>query len=199
MNRHSSLGEYLREACRRKGVSLSQASIDLGHSRNWLETIVNGRVKRPRPENCQAIADYFGEDSNYIMQLAGYLSPPPNQAPLADEIIAILPLLSYDAHRMLLEHAQLLKFRATSQSDQVTFPKIPGINWSELDPIFARELAAFILKKPATTSTWVEALANLPQRAVELLLMNAWNQVRLKNEHDREQAARILACLAQHI
>lgn len=193
------LGEFLREAVRRKGVSLGQASLDLGHSRNWLEAIANGRIKRPRPETCKALAEYFGEDPNYILQLAGYLSPPPDQRPLADEIIAILPLLSADDHRMLLEHARLLKFRATSQDEQLEFPAVPGINWQDLDPIFARELATFILKRPQTMPIWIEALRSLPEKAVELLLMNAMCHVRLKNEHDRAQTAKILACLAQRL
>lgn len=190
--------EFLREAVRRKGVSLGQASQDLGYSRNWLEAIVNGRVKRPRPEGCKALARYFGEDPNYVMQLAGYLSPNPAPAPLAAEISAILPLLSYDDHRMLLEHAQLLKFRATSQCE-VEFPEIEGIAWSELDPIFARELARFIIKEPKTTAIWVRALESLPEHAVELLLLNAQNQARLKNEQEREQVAKTLACLAHHL
>ena len=203
MDRHKELRTFIRDACRRRGVSLDEASIDMGKSRNWLERIANydpqtGKgIKRPRVESCQAIARYFNEDPNHVLQLAGYISPPASSTPLLDECMAIASLLDPEDRRALLEYARLLKFRNDAESTQVQFPNVPGVNWARLRPQFARELAAFIAEEPKTTAIWIEALRSLPQNAVELLLMNARNQIVLRDATTREQAAEVLTRLAR--
>lgn len=205
MNRHKDLASFIREACRRRGVSLGEASQAMGRSRNWLERIVNydpathKGIKRPRVEACKAIAHYFAVDANYVLQLAGYISLPPSPTPVIDEIISTLNLLPHEDQLMLLEHARLLKFRANANRETVEFPTIPGIDWQQLDPIFAQELATFIVHEPASVSIWIEALQMLPEKAVELLLINAKDQVLLRNQIHREQAARLLTALAHQL
>ena len=205
MDRHKSLADFIREACRRKRVSLSEASRALGKSRNWLERIINYDpetgmgIKRPRVESCKAIARYFGEDENYVLQLAGYLSPPVSPTPLVDEITNIASFLPHEDQLALLEYARLLKFRAKATTDEPRFPNIPGIEWHQLDLTFAHELSLFIEEEPDTTDIWVEALATLPEKAVEFLLMNAKNQTVLRNQAERDQAAKILIQLARAV
>ncbi|MFX1476216.1 MAG: helix-turn-helix domain-containing protein [Promethearchaeota archaeon] len=201
MDRHTSLADFIREACRRKGVSLGEASQAMGKSRNWLERVANydpetgSGIKRPRVESCRTIARYFGEDPDYILQLAGYISPPTSPTPLVDEIITIANLLPYSDQVALLEYARLLKFRATAttEPEPVQFPDIPGIDWHQLDPSFARELALFIEEEPETTDIWIEALATLPEEAVQILLVNVKHICRSIIEKD--QAVKFLHAL----
>jgi len=195
LNRHRDLPHFIRDACRQKGVSLGEASRALGHSRNWLERVANGGIRRPRVEACQAIARYFSEDPNYILQLAGYVTAPPTPTPLIDELISIAHLLSRNDKLALLEYARLLKFRASAVFEQPQFPAA-GINWARLEPTFARELASFISQEPATAEIWAEALQSLPEKAVELLLLNAQNQVVLRSETERNRIAEVLTQLA---
>jgi len=203
MDRHKDLRVFIRAACQRRGISLGEASVEMGKSRNWLERIVNynpgsGKgIKRPRVESCYMIAAYFNEDPNHILQLAGYVAPPVSSTPLLDECMATAGLLGLDDRLALLEYAKLLKFRNDAQGKQIEFPPIPGIDWQRLTPMFARELAIFISEEPATAAIWIEALEALPERAVELLLMNARNQVVLRTETTREQAAMVLTRLAR--
>lgn len=203
MDRHKSLRTFIRAACRRRAVSLGEASTEMGKSRNWLERIVNydpetGKgIKRPRVESCHTIARYFNEDPNHILQLAGYISPPVSSTPLLDECMAIAALLNLDDRLALLEYAKLLKFRNDAQGKQIKFPSIPGIDWKRLSRQFATELAAFIHEEPETAGIWVEALESLPETAVELLLLNARNQAALRDETTREQAAEVLTRLAR--
>lgn len=204
MHRQQTLADFIREACRRKGVSLGEASQAMGRSRNWLERVANydpeagTGIRRPRVEGCKDIARYFGEDPNYILQLAGYLSPPASPTPIVDEITSIASFLPHKEQRALLEHAKLLKFRVSATSEPPHFPDV-GIDWDRLDPIFARELAAFIHDEPATVPIWIDALNSLPEKAVEFLLMNAKNQVVLRDETERDQAAQILTRLAHSL
>ena len=203
MDRHKNLRVFIRAACRRRGVSLGEASVKMGKSRNWLERIVNydpktGKgIKRPRVESCYTIAEYFNEDPNHVLQMAGYVAPPISSTPLLDECLAIAALLGLDDRLALLEYAKLLKFRNDAQGKQVEFPKIPGIDWRQLTPLFARELATFIHEEPETAGIWAEALRALPEMAVELLLLNAKNQVILRDQTSRERAAAVLTRLAR--
>lgn len=203
MDRHKDLRVFIRAACRRRGVSLGEASIEMGKSRNWLERIVNydpetGKgIKRPRVESCHTIAQYFNEAPNHILQLAGYISPPVSSTPLIDECVAIAALLNFEDQLALLEYAKLLKFRNDAEGKQIEFPSIPGIDWARLSRPFARELAVFINEEPETAEIWVGALKALPEKAVELLLLNARNQVILRDKTTREQAAEVLTRLAR--
>ena len=205
MNRHKDLASFIREACRRRGVSLGEASQAMGRSRNWLERIVNydpathKGIKRPRVDACKDIARYFAVDPNYVLQLAGYISLPRSSTPILDEITTIIGLLPYEDRLVLLEHARLLKFRANAGRETIEFPAVPSIEWQQLDPIFAQELAAFIVDEPASASIWVEALQMLPEKAVELLLINAKNQILLRDQVQRDQAARLLTSLAHQL
>lgn len=203
MDRHKDLRTFIRDACRRRGVSLGEASMEMGKSRNWLERIVNydpetGKgIKRPRVESCHVIAHYFNEESNHVLQLAGYISPPTSPTPVIDECATMAALLPYEDQLALLEYARLLKFRANVDGGQVHFPDIPGIDWEQLSSPFARELATFISEQPKTIPIWIEALRALPEKAVELLLMNARNQVGIRDTATREQAADVLTRLAR--
>lgn len=124
MNRHKDLASFIRDACRRKGVSLGEASTDMGRSRNWLERIVNydpttGKgIKRPRVEGCKDIASYFNVDPNYVLELAGYISPPPAGDLIVQEITATAYLLSDKDRRTLLEYVRLLKLRADTTPNE---------------------------------------------------------------------------------
>ena len=202
MDRHEDLADFIRDACRRKRVSLGEASRAMGKSRNWLERIANydsetGKgIKRPRVDSCKIIARYFDEDPNYVLQLAGYISIPTSPTPIVDEITTIARLLHYDDQRTLLEHARLLKLRADVGTERPQFPTIPGIKWDQLDSTFAQNLAEFIRDEPDTVPIWVEALSSLPEKAVELLLVNARNQVFLRDEIEADRTARVLTRLA---
>lgn len=202
MDRHKDLRDFIRDACRRRGVSLGEASIAMGRSRNWLERVVNynpetGKgIKRPRVDSCYTIARYFNEDPDYVLQLTGYIAPPISTAPVLDEIVSIVHLLPQEDQLTLLEHARLLKFRASAATtDPSEFPNV-GIAWQQLTLSFAQSLAAFIMDEPATTPIWIEALESLPEKAVELLLVNAKNQITLRDKAQRERAAEMLTRLA---
>jgi transcriptional regulator with XRE-family HTH domain len=123
MDRHKDLRRFIRDACRRRSLSLGQASKAMGKSRNWLERIVNydpktrKGIKRPRMESCYELAEYFNEDPNYILQLAGYISPPPPENPMVDEITSIAHLLPEKGRLDLLDYARLLKLRSDTTPD----------------------------------------------------------------------------------
>lgn len=199
---NENLAAFIRGACKLRGISLGEASKALGHSRNWLERIVNfdhetGKgIRRPRVENCKKIAAFFGEDPNYIMELAGYISPANSPAPIVDTITSIIAYLPHDDQITLLEYARLLKFRAGATAHQPNFPENIGVDWDQLEPGFARNLAIFIQDEPATIPIWKEALETLPERAVELLLMNAQNQVVMRDKLEICQTAQVLTQLA---
>jgi hypothetical protein len=203
MDRHEDLRTFIRDACRRRGVSLGEASLAMGKSRNWLERLVNydsetgAGIKRPRVESCKTIARYFNEDPNRVLQMAGYISPPVSSTPLVDECSTIASLLPHEDQLALLEYARLLKFRNDARDTLVTFPSVPGIDWKQLRPQFAKELALFIQEEPKTTHIWIEALNALPEQAVELLLLNAKNQMVLRDKFTREQVTKTLTQLAR--
>ena len=124
MNRHTDLASFIRDACRRKGVSLGEASKALGRSRNWLERVVNYNpetgtgIKRPRVDTCKDIASYFNVDPNYILELAGYISPPATGDPIVSEITTTAYLLSDKDRRTLLDYVRLLKLRADTTPNE---------------------------------------------------------------------------------
>lgn len=204
MNRYDDLRTLIREECRRKGVSLRTASKALGKSPNWLERIVNydpsekSGIKRPRVEACKDIARYFGLDPNHVLQAAGYISLPPPETPVLNEISLIANNLNMNDRQALLDYARLLKLRNLRMTTASGLPAV-GIAWEKMQPQLAEDLAAFVELEPATIPVWIEALNAFPEDAVRLLLINVQNQVYLRDQLKLEPALDILASLAHHL
>lgn len=71
---HDELIKWLNEQLERTNLSQSEASRRAGLGQNAISEIVNGRI--PGLRVCMALADFFGYEPEYILRLAGHLSPP---------------------------------------------------------------------------------------------------------------------------
>jgi len=123
------LGDFIRRAVALRNTSLRQASKDMGFSPAYLERIVNKGIRRPGPERIRVIAKYFNADLDYLMQLAGYLTPRVSDDPLLSEIIQLCRLLSDEGKRHALYYVRALKIQEDVQAlakSPSTTPEMPS-------------------------------------------------------------------------
>lgn len=88
-----SIAEWLREKCRREGLSLRQAASRTGLSHATIADITNGG--RPSPQSILRMANAFGGNGHQnqvieekLLTLAGYRTPRPGEKP--NELLAQL-------------------------------------------------------------------------------------------------------------
>jgi transcriptional regulator with XRE-family HTH domain len=75
------LASFLQEECKRRMLSWRAASLGAGLGATVVYGIIRG-VSVPEPETLRKLAAFFGVSEQYLMELAGHLSP----AQRSDEI-----------------------------------------------------------------------------------------------------------------
>jgi transcriptional regulator with XRE-family HTH domain len=127
------LADFIRRAVALRSTSLRQASIDMGFGASYLERVVNGGIRQPSPDRIKVMARYFSADPDYLMQLAGYLSPPISDDPVFDEIVRLVSTLSNESKLTCLNVLRALK----TQDDVVNQIRIVGEEGvaAEKDPL----------------------------------------------------------------
>jgi transcriptional regulator with XRE-family HTH domain len=105
------LADFIRRAVALRNTSLRQASTDMGFGVSYLERVANGGIRQPSPGRINIMAKYFSAAPDYLMQLAGYLSPPPSDDPLRDEIVRLVSTLSDESKFTCLNVLRALKTR----------------------------------------------------------------------------------------
>lgn len=91
MDHFKTLKDYLVARMRRAGHSTLSLSEALGLSSGYISGIMNERFK-PSIERCQKIAQYFGDDEQLVLELAGYYTAVEDAAEhLARQIATLSP------------------------------------------------------------------------------------------------------------
>jgi len=67
------LGEYLREAREKKGMSLREVEKESGVSNAYISLIESGKRTDPHPNILKNLAAVYGLDITDVMRVAGYL------------------------------------------------------------------------------------------------------------------------------
>ena len=67
------IGEWLSEECAQRGLSWAKASRRAGVDKSMISMIMRGQ--RPAPTTCQALAWAFQVPTEYVLGLAGHLTP----------------------------------------------------------------------------------------------------------------------------
>lgn len=68
------LASFLGEECARRGLSWRAASLGAGLGATSVYGIIRG-VSVPEPETLRKLAAFFGVSDQYLMELAGHLTP----------------------------------------------------------------------------------------------------------------------------
>jgi transcriptional regulator with XRE-family HTH domain len=69
-----SLSDFLRNECARRRLSWRAASLGAGLGATAVYGMIHG-VSVPEPETLRKLAAYFGVSEQYLMELAGHLTP----------------------------------------------------------------------------------------------------------------------------
>jgi hypothetical protein len=116
MPRYKNLGEYIRTRAAELGYntnSLIEALNEKSKSKgvtfglSYINSIVNGQFS-PSKERCHLIADFFGDDPNIILHLAGYYSPP-KDTELVEAVAGATSQLPPPAQHLLIAFANLMR------------------------------------------------------------------------------------------
>lgn len=111
MPQYISLRDYILTRARQfdhNTISLSEA---LGFGESYINSVVNGQFT-PSAKRCRKIAEYFGDDPNVILSLAGYFEQHDDGSSLIPDIEQAARSLPESQQRELLEYAAYLKARA---------------------------------------------------------------------------------------
>jgi transcriptional regulator with XRE-family HTH domain len=71
------LGQVLKDARARRGLSLRDVEGRTGVSNGHLSLLESGAVQRPSPNLLQKLAEHYEISYSLLMELAGYRSPEP--------------------------------------------------------------------------------------------------------------------------
>jgi transcriptional regulator with XRE-family HTH domain len=92
--RHSPLGQRLREARTRKGLSLRLVASRAGINHGYLSQLERGEITQPSPAALHRLADAYEEPFPVLMRWAGYIRG--DDAPLTDNQARALSYLGKD-------------------------------------------------------------------------------------------------------
>jgi len=112
------LKDYLTSRCASFNISMRELSRTLGFSPNYIEMIANGYFN-PSRKRCLKIAQYFQDDPNIILELAGLYVPSPSGDPLRKALDSMVSNLPAPELRQLLVMARLLKLQADQRLSRV--------------------------------------------------------------------------------
>ena len=107
---YKDLGDYLKQRCSDKRISMRELSLRLGFSVNYIEGLVNRRFG-PSPERCRKIAEFFGDDPNLVLELAGFYIPSQEggEDRLVREIAFIAHSLSREGRELYLRIGRVIR------------------------------------------------------------------------------------------
>jgi len=108
-----SLGDYLEQRCRERGVSFQALSEEIKSGHGYIHAIATGRFS-PAPKRLDAIADFFGDNRRILRILVGIELPPTENDKILTEVQEVAVGLSLKNRRELLRYAQYLRTQETS-------------------------------------------------------------------------------------
>jgi transcriptional regulator with XRE-family HTH domain len=80
------LGQVLRDARKRRGLSLRDVERETGVSNGHISLIESGTVLRPSPNILNRLAALYGTSYSLLMELAGYEAPEIRAIPGLDDV-----------------------------------------------------------------------------------------------------------------
>ena len=107
---YRTLADYITVRGRQMGLNTTSLSEALGFGRSYINSVVNGQFQ-PSKKRCWRIAEFFGDDPNIILGLAGYYEPP-QQDSLITSLTQAINSLPRRLQRDLLRYAHYLKARS---------------------------------------------------------------------------------------
>jgi transcriptional regulator with XRE-family HTH domain len=117
MQSYGSLRDYILTRAREAGYTSISLSEALGFGRSYINAIINDQFT-PSRKRCWQIAEFFGDNPNVILGLAGYYQPPDDANELVDNIAGIASILSRRLKRDLLNYAEFLRSQAPSPASR---------------------------------------------------------------------------------
>ena len=112
MRKYPDLIPYITRRLSEIGETPASMTEAKGWGASYIYNIINGQG-RPSSKRCVEIAEFFGDDPNIILGLAGFYTP---QTDTHDEYIALLNSLSVDSRKQALDYLRLLKLKEDRQS-----------------------------------------------------------------------------------
>lgn len=85
------LGQVLREARSRRGLSLREVERESGVSNGHLSLIESGSVQSPSPNILNALATLYGMSYGLLMELAGFKAPESGGPPGLEDVSDLSP------------------------------------------------------------------------------------------------------------
>ena len=104
---YASLSDYLVKRAREHGHSTTSLSRALVYGTSYISAVIRGQFL-PSQRRCWQIAEFFGDDPNIILGLAGYYKPPPDTE-LTIALANVADELPERMKRILLGYATFLK------------------------------------------------------------------------------------------
>ena len=101
------VSRYLTQRLAAKGETPASMSRPKGWGEAYISNIINGQ-SRPSQKRSIEIAEFFSDDPNIILSLAGYYVPPKNDH---FEYITLLESLSPSSQEAALDFLHYLKWR----------------------------------------------------------------------------------------
>jgi len=113
MEQFSTIKDYLQARMRRAGHSTLSLSEALGFSSSYISGIMNGQFK-PSSERCQRIAQYFNDDEQLVLRIAGYYTPVESDV---EHIARQIATLSPEGQRFVASVVEYRKWVEGSQAE----------------------------------------------------------------------------------
>lgn len=111
---YQDLEDYLLRRSRDHGHNLTSLSQELDFGRSYLSSVASGHF-RPSVKRCREIAEFFGDDPDIILTLAGYRGEPLSGQSPGRAVARITNTLSPQLQRTLMEFAGFLSSRQSAR------------------------------------------------------------------------------------
>jgi hypothetical protein len=126
---YTGVRDYIVKRAADFGYNTYTLSPVLGFGVSYLNAVVNGQFM-PSTKRCRKISDFFGDDPNILLELAGYYEPPPEEDPLVREIVQIANRLPHHLKRYLMLQARFLRSieeeLVVNPESAVAYVELPG-------------------------------------------------------------------------
>ncbi len=108
------LAQWLWGELQRRKESAREASLGAGLSHASIHRFLAGR--RPSPDSCRKLARYFQVPEEFVLQLAGHISPPPDQDIFLRQMDQVTRDWSEADRRTLVEVARAIDRQRSADS-----------------------------------------------------------------------------------
>jgi transcriptional regulator with XRE-family HTH domain len=106
------LGEHLKTARNRLGLTLREVQRKTGLSNPYLSQLENGRIKRPSPSALHKLSECYRLPYDRLLRLAGHPAPDPVSEPRpSSRIGTALTELTEEEEKKLAEYLEFLRSR----------------------------------------------------------------------------------------